>query len=174
MSAMVSSKVTDGADGVRNLKISELRGADGERLAHIVGHGVLDMWDIPDDDARHAANAEGARQVLEAAVTGNAAFMARMAQPSQTPPQLTHVSVNLITPDSIRHLPLIRNLNPKFDELTFTRNQFRAFDEAAGQGKLSISGSGAPLAAISKPAWTSTPSPFPSASTSWRPRPSWG
>ncbi len=141
-SAMVSSKVTDGADGVRNLKISELRGADGERLAHIVGHGVLDMWDIPDDDARHAANAEGARQVLEAAVTGNAAFMARMAQPSQTPPQLTHVSVNLITPDSIRHLPLIRNLNPKFDELTFTRNQFRAFDEAAGQGKLSISGSG--------------------------------
>ena len=108
-------------------------------------------------------------------MTGNAAFMARMAQPSRTPPQLTHVSVNLITPDSIRHLPLIRNLNPKFDELTFTRNQFRAFDEAAGQGKLSISGSGpAPLAAISKPAWTSTPSPFPSASTSWRPRPSWG
>ena len=53
-----------GADGVRNLKISELRGADGERLAHIVDHGVLDMWDIPDDDARHAANAEGARQVL--------------------------------------------------------------------------------------------------------------
>ncbi|MDC6165082.1 inositol phosphate phosphatase SopB [Achromobacter xylosoxidans] len=140
--AMISSKVTDGADGVRNLKISELRGADGARLAHIVGHGVLDMWDIQDGDARRGANAAGARQVLEAAVTGNAAFMARMATPSQPPPQLTHVSVNLITPDSIRHLPLIRNLNPKFDELTFTRNQFRAFDDAAGQGRLSISSPG--------------------------------
>ncbi|MFP3499209.1 hypothetical protein SB759_33885, partial [Pseudomonas sp. SIMBA_059] len=83
---------------MRNLKISELRGADGARLAHIVGHGVLDMWDIQDGDARRGANAAGARQVLEAAVTGNAAFMARMATPSQPPPQLTHVSVNLITP----------------------------------------------------------------------------
>ena len=107
-------------------------------------------------------------------MTGNAAFMARMAQPSQTPPQLTHVSVNLITPDSIRHLPLIRNLNPKFDELTFTRNQFRAFDEAAGQEQAGISGSGEAAGGDIEAGVDINAITFPSASTSWRPRPSWG
>ncbi|MFY0478487.1 inositol phosphate phosphatase SopB [Achromobacter marplatensis] len=144
---MVGAGTTDGQGGVRNLKISELVDGQGQRVAHIVGHGVLDMWDITDQAARRDANAAGARQVLDAAVTGNAGLMARLRQAAQTteggdelapPPRLTHVSVGLISPDSIRSLPLLRRLNPKFDELTFTRNQFAAFDDAAKAGQVGI------------------------------------
>lgn len=145
---MTGSAVADGVGGVRNLKISELLDGQGGRVAHIVGHGVLDMWDIKSPEARRVANAAGARQVLDAAVTGNPGLLARLQQSAQAgasagqaaaaPPRLTHVSVGLISPDSIRSLPLIRSLNPKYDELTFTRNQFTAFEDAAKAGRVGI------------------------------------
>ncbi|RVU15822.1 inositol phosphate phosphatase SopB [Methylobacterium oryzihabitans] len=132
----VSSAVKDSPDHARNLKLSELKravpGGAPVTVARVIGHGVLDMWKIADPAARRAANENGAREVLEAALVTNprlaAEAAARHAAGNTAPLALTHVSVNLITPTATRELPGVRRLLPDHQELTYTRAQFAAFE----------------------------------------------
>jgi phosphatidylinositol-4,5-bisphosphate 4-phosphatase len=126
----------------RNLKVSELEktGPDGRpvTLAKVVGHGVLDMWEIPDPEERKAANESAAHEVLEAAITVNDrirnAAIARKRAGNPEPVKVTHVSLNLTTPSPIRELPILRSFLPDHQELTYTEEQFRAF-EASSTGE---------------------------------------
>lgn len=125
----------------RNLKVSELQrnvpGGPPVTIAKVVGHGVLDMWDIRDPGERQTANTRGAHEVLEAAITTNdrvrteALNRAQNGNPNPPGPvKITHVSVNLTTPAPWRELPGLKSTDKLHDyqELTYTREQFRAFE----------------------------------------------
>lgn len=127
----------------RNLKVSELYRDDGHGnltpKTKVIGHGVLDMWEIADPQERQRANERGATEVLEAAITTNDRIMqtalTRMDNNDPTPVKVTHVSVNLITPASIREIPLVRGKLPDYQENTYTQAQFQSFDTASNQGQ---------------------------------------
>ncbi|KAB0607344.1 inositol phosphate phosphatase SopB [Castellaniella defragrans] len=134
----VTSGVKDSGDHARNLKVSSLIGPDKRVMTTVVGHGVLDMWDIKDGDERQAANARGAREVLEVALASNARLRGALAAPDRPqdapPPRLVHVSVNLISPDLVRdYIPSF--IKPDYRERTYTQNQFRAFEANSGPGR---------------------------------------
>lgn len=127
----------------RNLKVSELSAVPPQvgigaapppkLMAKVVGHGVLDMWDIRDPTERAAANDRGAHEVIEVAFTTNdrvrAEALNRAAAGNTNPVKITHVSVNLTTPAAWRELPGMKNTGTFHDyqELTYTKEQFRAF-----------------------------------------------
>jgi phosphatidylinositol-4,5-bisphosphate 4-phosphatase len=135
----------------RNLKVCKINrvmpdGTTKGKLT-IIGNGVLDMWDIADPVERARANERGAKEVLEAAIAANDRIrheaLNRAAGGNNAPPvKLTHVSVNLTTPASWRELPGMEKTERLHDyqELTYTREQFRAFqaNTSAGQGRTSV------------------------------------
>lgn len=132
----VSAGVKDSVDHARNLKISRLRDPDGQVMSTVVGHGVLDMWGVQDPQARQQSNRQGAKEVLEVALSSNTRLRDSLTDPGRPqdapPPRLVHVSVNLISPDSVREfLPGLAD----YKEKTYTFNQFRAFDENSGPGQ---------------------------------------
>lgn len=122
----------------RNLKLSELErvlpnGAT-QSMGKVVGHGVLDSWDIEDPIERQNANRRGAKEVLETAVSTNDRItqtaLNRKAAGDNTPVKVTHVSVNLITPSTPRDWVIEtsgRKVMPHHMEGAYTDNQFRAF-----------------------------------------------
>jgi phosphatidylinositol-4,5-bisphosphate 4-phosphatase len=120
----------------RNLKVSELHrviaGTD-KVVSTVIGHGVLDSWDIPDPAERAAANARAAQEVLEAALVTNDRIrtiaLNRRASNDTTPVSMSHVSVNLTTPAGWRELPGFAKtaLFHDYQEQTYTRAQFEAF-----------------------------------------------
>lgn len=125
----------------RNLKISTLSETPitvgpSRQIATVVGHGVLDMWEIPDATERQAANERGAHEVLEAAITTNDRIrneaLTRAQNNNPAPVRITHVSVNLVTPSPIREVPLGRTFAPDYQEMTYTDAQFRAFESKNG------------------------------------------
>jgi phosphatidylinositol-4,5-bisphosphate 4-phosphatase len=126
----------------RNMKVSELQkpGPDGQpvTLAKVVGHGVLDMWEIADPERRKAANESAAHEVLEAAISVNDRIRQTATQRALAgnadPVKITHVSLNLTTPSPGREIPVVRSMFPDHQELTYTEEQFRAF-EASSAGK---------------------------------------
>ncbi|CCB66664.1 inositol phosphate phosphatase SopB [Hyphomicrobium sp. MC1] len=121
----------------RNLKVSELFRLDDQNqiemdangqpkaMAKVIGHGVLDMWEIENSAERFAANERGAKEVLEAALTTNPRVLQTAI--NGQPVTLTHVSVNLTTPSEVREYPILRGAIPDYQELTFTQEQFRVF-----------------------------------------------
>lgn len=130
-----SAGVTDSVDHARNLKVSKLTGTDGQNMTTMIGHGVLDMWGVRDPQARQTANEQGAKEVLELALSSNdrvrTALEGRDPQNPGPNPKLVHVSVNLISPDSLRD-----NLGINaYQERTYTFNQFEAFGAHSGQDK---------------------------------------
>ena len=131
----VSAGVKDGQDHARNLKVSRLLDPEGRVMTTVVGHGVLDMWDVEDDGARQTANERGAREVLEVALSSNDRLRGVLTDPGRhedaPPPRLVHVSVNLISPDTMRDVFKVQD----YQERTYTRNQFRAFDTHSGPGQ---------------------------------------
>lgn len=139
----VSSATKGDLYHARNLKVSELYRDDGHGnltvKTKVIGHGVLDMWEIPNPQERQQANIRGATEVLEAAITTNDRIMqtalTRKDNQDTTPVKVTHVSVNLITPASIREYPLIRGKLPDYQENTYTQAQFQSFDTASNQGQ---------------------------------------
>jgi phosphatidylinositol-4,5-bisphosphate 4-phosphatase len=130
-----SAGVTDSLDHARNLKVSKLIGTDGLPMTTMIGHGVLDMWGVRDPQARQRSNETGAKEVLELALSSNDRLRTSLEQrdpldPSPNP-RLVHVSVNLISPDSLRD-----NLGvDAYQERTYTFNQFEAFESNSGVGK---------------------------------------
>lgn len=131
----VSAGVKDSEDHARNLKVSRLRDPEGQVMTTVVGHGVLDMWGVEDGDDRQTSNERGAREVLEVALTSNDRLRGVLTDPDRPqdapPPRLVHVSVNLISPDSLRDNLGIQD----YQERTYTQNQFRAFEANSGQGQ---------------------------------------
>lgn len=130
-----SAGVTDSLEHARNLKVSKLVGTDGQPMTTMIGHGVLDMWGVQDPQARRQSNETGAKEVLELALSSNDRL--RTALEGRDPlhpgpnPKLVHVSVNLISPDSLRD-----NLGVNaYQERTYTFNQFEAFEANSGAGK---------------------------------------
>ncbi|MBI1247929.1 hypothetical protein GC197_08835 [bacterium] len=144
----ISSATKSDRHHARNLKVSELviDTPDGEvTKAKVIGHGVLDMWDVPDDGDRQTANREGAHEVLEAAIVTNdrirttALNRAQTAQETgnpQPPVKITHVSVNLVTPAGWRELPGFHKTDKLHDyqEKTYTESQFDAFQANSTEG----------------------------------------
>jgi phosphatidylinositol-4,5-bisphosphate 4-phosphatase len=107
----------------RNLKLSELFNAAGDRLAAVLGHGVLDMWKITDPELRKKANTGAAKEVLELAVASNGRLSntidrARAADEPIKPLRVTHISVNLISPDNLRSTALFNALKSDYAEKT--------------------------------------------------------
>ncbi|WP_368641165.1 inositol phosphate phosphatase SopB [Castellaniella ginsengisoli] len=131
----VSAGVKDSEDHARNLKVSRLRDPDGQVMTTVVGHGVLDMWGVEGGNDRQTSNERGAREVLEVALTSNERLRGVLTDPERPqdapPPRLVHVSVNLISPDSLRDNLGIRD----YQERTYTQNQFRAFEANSGPGQ---------------------------------------
>ena len=131
----VSAGVKDSEDHARNLKVSRLLDPDGQVMTTVVGHGVLDMWDVEDDGDRQTSNERGAREVLEVALTSNDRLRGVLSDPDRPqdapPPRLVHVSVNLISPDTMRDVFGVRD----YQERTYTQNQFRAFEANSGPGQ---------------------------------------
>lgn len=117
----------------RNLKLSELIcDEDGSIMAVLIGHGVLDMWDIKDEAERAEANKRGAKEVLELARVSNTNARDKAAT------KYTHVSINQITPSGMRE-PLFAEKVPAlrdYQEQTYTHAQFKAFDEVSGQNSM--------------------------------------
>lgn len=140
----ISSATKDDLVHARNLKVSELVRKDPGGQEHskvkLIGHGVLDMWDIDDPQQRHDANVSGAHEVLEAAITVNDRIrteaLNRVQNGNPTPIKITHVSVNLITPAGWRELPGMVKTDTFHDyqEKTYTQEQFRAFHENTTEG----------------------------------------
>ena len=126
----VTAGEADNTVHARNLKVSELIGEHGEQLATVVGHGVLDMWKVDDPDLRERANTQGAREVLELAIASNPRLQQRLNEGRQA--QLTHVSVNLISPDTLRSTWLSGKFKPDYMEKDYTEAQFRAFQANSG------------------------------------------
>ncbi|MGB7484126.1 MAG: inositol phosphate phosphatase SopB [Castellaniella sp.] len=131
----VSAGVKDSEDHARNLKVSRLLDPDGQVMTTVVGHGVLDMWGVEDGGDRRTSNERGAREVLEVALTSNERLRGVLTDPGRPqgapPPRLVHVSVNLISPDSLRDNLGIRD----YQERTYTESQFRAFEANSGPGR---------------------------------------
>lgn len=132
----VSSGFKDSEDHARSLKVSRLLDQSGRVMTTVVGHGVLDMWAIQDEALRRQASQRGAKEVLELALSNNSRLMARLTGPEQAAskqsPRLVHVSVNLISPDSVRErLPGMKD----YKEKTYTFNQFQAFEDNSGPGR---------------------------------------
>ncbi len=151
--AGVAAVTKDDEHHARNLKVSTLEriGANGqpERMATVIGHGVLDMWDIEDPDARATANARGAHEVLEAAISTNARIkeeaLNRANLGNPTPPgpvKIVHVSVNLTTPAPLREKPVLKQMlgavsgknMEDYQEKTYTEAQFAAFKANSTEG----------------------------------------
>lgn len=151
--AGVAAVTKDDEHHARNLKVSTLEriGANGqpERMATVIGHGVLDMWDIEDPDDRATANARGAHEVLEAAISTNARLkeeaLNRANLGNPTPPgpvKIVHVSVNLTTPAPLREKPVLKQLlgaasgknMEDYQEKTYTEAQFAAFRANSTEG----------------------------------------
>lgn len=128
----VSAGVRDSEDHARNLKVSRLYDPDGQLMTTVVGHGVLDMWGVDDPQDRRTSNETGAREVLEVALTSNDRLRGVLTDPGRPqnapPPRLVHVSVNLISPDTLRDVLGIQD----YQERTYTDNQFRAFEANTG------------------------------------------
>lgn len=130
-----SAGVTDSLEHARNLKVSKLVGTDGKPMTTMIGHGVLDMWGVQDPQARRQSNETGAKEVLELALSSNERL--RTALEGRDPlhlgpnPKLVHVSVNLISPDSLRDTLGV----DAYQERTYTFNQFEAFEANSGVGK---------------------------------------
>ena len=126
----------------RNLKVSELQrpGPGGPvTMAKVIGHGVLDSWNIPDPAQRTAAANRGAHEVLEAGLATNDRIrgiaLNRQQQGDNTPVRMTHVSVNLTTPAGWRELPGFHRTDGLHDyqEQTYTQSQFEAFRANSSQ-----------------------------------------
>ena len=128
----VTAGEADSLHHARNLKVSELIGEGNESLATVVGLGVLDMWKIGDQNTRELANKQGAREVLELAVASNPRIQQRLNSGGHA--ELTHVSVNLISPDWLRSSWVMRNAKPDYAEKNYTQAQFRAFEANSGPG----------------------------------------
>lgn len=130
-----SAGVTDSLDHARNLKVSKLVGTDGRPMTTMIGHGVLDMWGVRDPQARRQSNETGAKEVLELALSSNDRL--RTSLETRDPlnpgpnPRLVHVSVNLISPDSLRDKLGVN----AYQERTYTFNQFEAFEANSGVDK---------------------------------------
>ncbi|MBV7486819.1 inositol phosphate phosphatase SopB [Bordetella sp. BOR01] len=123
------------ADHARNLKVSELMQGN-TRLATVVGHGVLDMWKIKDPAQRAQANTNGAKEVLELAAASNPRLQIHLnAGNAMT---MTHVSVNLISPDTLRSTWLVAKAKPDYAENDYTQAQFRAFEAHSGPRTLQV------------------------------------
>lgn len=131
----------------RNLKVSELlveTGAGDVSKAKVVGHGVLDMWDVEDPGERQTANRSGAHEVLEAAISTNDRIRTEALNRAQAnadgdpqpPVKITHVSVNLVTPAGWREMPGFHKTDKLHDyqELTYTESQFDAFHANSTEG----------------------------------------
>lgn len=131
----VSAGVKDDQDHARNLKLSRLLDPSGKVMTTVVGHGVLDMWDIDDSGRRQRANENGAREVLEVALSDNGRMRKVLTDPDRPQnapaPRQVHVSVNLISPDTLREIVRLQD----YQERTYTENQFRAFEVNSGPGK---------------------------------------
>lgn len=131
----VAAGVKDSEDHARNLKVSRLLDPDGRTMTTVVGHGVLDMWDVDGQDERQTANERGAREVLEVALTSNQRLRGVLTDPDRPqdapPPRLVHVSVNLISPDTMRDVFGVRD----YQERAYTQSQFQAFDANSGPGR---------------------------------------
>jgi phosphatidylinositol-4,5-bisphosphate 4-phosphatase len=131
----ISAGVKDSVDHARNLKVSRLVDPGGKTMTTVVGHGVLDMWGVKDKQQRQQANREGAKEVLEVALSSNTRIRESLLDPQRAPdakpPRLVHVSVNLISPDSVRSFIGSKD----YSEKTYTFNQFDAFESNAGVGK---------------------------------------
>lgn len=135
----ISSATKDDLGHARNLKVSELvRTAPGQQdqtKIKVIGHGVLDMWDVQNNGQRHASNVSGAHEVLEAAIVTNDRIRTEALNRAQAgnnaPIKITHVSVNLITPAGWRELPgMVRtDTFHDYQEKTYTLEQFSAFNE---------------------------------------------
>lgn len=132
----VSAGVKDSQDHARNLKVSRLVDPEGQVMSTVVGHGVLDMWEVQGTEARNAANEHGAKEVLEVALSSNDRLReaALNQDPTAPPPRLVHVSVNLISPDTVREWIPTQSARD-YKERTYTFNQFEAFDANSGAGK---------------------------------------
>jgi phosphatidylinositol-4,5-bisphosphate 4-phosphatase len=133
-----SAGVTDSEDHARNLKVSLLKDPGGKTMTTMIGHGVLDMWNIEDPVKRQEANDKGAKEVLDVALSTNDRLKTELLREDRDddapPPRLVHVSVNLISPDSLRNL-----VGPKaYREKDFTFNQFRAFENNSGEKDLRL------------------------------------
>jgi phosphatidylinositol-4,5-bisphosphate 4-phosphatase len=133
-----SAGVTDSEDHARNLKVSLLKDPGGKTMTTMIGHGVLDMWNIEDPVKRQEANDKGAKEVLEVALSTNDRIRTELLREGRDddapPPRLVHVSVNLISPDSLRN-----GVGPKaYREKDFTFNQFRAFENNSGEKDLRL------------------------------------
>lgn len=132
----VSAGVKDSQDHARNLKVSRLVDPQGQVMSTVIGHGVLDMWEVKGDQARSRANNQGAKEVLELALSSNdrlrAGLLAQGA--GAAPPRLVHVSVNLISPDTAREWIPTESARD-YKERTYTFNQFKAFDANSGPGQ---------------------------------------
>lgn len=128
-----SSDITN-AVHARNLKVSQLFRLEHSKaplcLSTVIGHGVIDAWGIADPLERAQANARAAREVLEAAIVSVPRIADALDERRyrSKPLRVTHVSVNLVTPDSLRGMSTGYK---DYHEKTFTENQFKAFDEAA-------------------------------------------
>lgn len=146
----VSAYDIENAVHPRNLKISQLFRSEADAaplcLGTVVGHGVLDAWGIADREARRQANANAAREVLDAAVISlprvGMGIGAGSGKARTTPLSVTHVSVNLLTPET---MPPWRPLPGDVREHAHIKAQFEAFEEAS---KMSSVGGGALAVAI--------------------------
>ncbi|PHV00074.1 hypothetical protein CSQ88_19050 [Iodobacter sp. BJB302] len=117
-------------DHARNLKVSQLFNSAEQPMMTVVGHGVLDMWEITDSAERQNANTAGAKEVLELALASNPRLKLAAINGDKT--RLTHVSVNLISPDTLRSTGLFKRLMPAYAEKDFTQAQFDAFKANSG------------------------------------------
>ncbi len=156
----------------RNLKVSRLLDQSGRVMTTVVGHGVLDMRGIQDEILRRQANRRGAMEVLELALSSNSRLMGRLAESNHAqdrqPPRLVHVSVNLISPDSVREkLPGLSAIRKK-PILSISSRPLRTTPVRAGR---CVCWARIVRMAQAPPRWTWMPSLFPSASTPLRREP---
>jgi phosphatidylinositol-4,5-bisphosphate 4-phosphatase len=135
----------------RNLKLSTLErilpNGLRKRMATVVGHGVLDQWDITDPQQRRAANRRGAKEVIETAFATNdrvsTEALNRRQAGDNRPVKITHLSVNLVTPSKPRDLLIAataRHVLPHHMEARYTDEQFAAF-----QANTNVGNGGQPL-----------------------------
>jgi len=127
-----SAGVKDSLQHARNLKVSTLSDSNGKVMSTVVGNGALDMWGVEDEKLRQESNKQGAKEVLEVALSSNTRLRKGLSDPQRDPnappPRIVHVSVNLISPDSVRDILGVKD----YQERTYTFNQFKAFEENSG------------------------------------------